>query len=135
VAGADSTLALQAAIVAALRADGGLSSLVADRIWDRAPQGGAFPFVSLGPELSAPWEGSDLEGWEVEWQVDTWSRGDGAVECRRVMAAVASVLHREPLSVSDHRLVLGSLIAQRTMDDPDGETTHGVQRFRFLTHI
>ena len=130
----DSTLALQAAVVAALGADVGVQALVAGRIYDRARADVAFPYVSVGPSQAEPWDTDDTTGWEVFLQLDVWSRErGGAVECRQVMQAIHDALHRAELTVTGHDFVLGRLDSARTLDDPDGVTTHGVMRFRFVT--
>lgn len=131
---ADSTLPAQAAIVAALKADAGVTALVGARVYDRAPDDVAFPYVSLGPESAQPFEAQLLDGWDMSLQIDTWSRKTGRVECRQIMAAIYAALHGAALAVSGHALVMVVLQLQTTMDDPDGVTVHGVQRFTVITH-
>lgn len=131
---ADSTLALQAAIVAALKADDGVTTQIAGRVYDRAPESVEFPYVSIGGETSLPWEAQNLDGWDVTIQIDTWSREPGRVEARQIMSEIASALHNVALTVNGHALVMAVLEFQGAMGDPDGITTHGVQRFRFVTH-
>lgn len=128
----DSTLPIQAAIVAALKA--ALPALVGSRVYDRPPQDVAFPYVSLGAETLVPWEAQEMEGVEIDWQIDTWSRAGGRVECRQIMQAIREALHEQELAIVGHAFVRGRLQLQLTLDDPDGETVHGVQRFTFITH-
>lgn len=135
MSGGDSTLALQAAIVSALKAGAGVAGLVGGRVYDRPPQRAALPYISLGVEQAAPYEAHDLDGWDVSWQIDCWSRKPGRVEIRRVMSAIHETLHNRPLVVSGHHLVMSVLTSQTALDDPDGVTTHGVQRFDFITHL
>lgn len=132
---ADSTLPLQAAIVAALKADGGFSALVSGRVHDRTPEGVVFPYVSLGVEQGEPFDAAAMAGWDVSWQIDTWSRKPGKVEARQIMAAVNAALHEATLTVDGHQFIRGVLEFQTALSDPDGLTTHGVQRFRFITHL
>jgi len=131
---ADSTLALQEAIVAALKASSPIGSLIADRVYDRPPQDVVFPYISLGPEQAEPFDAQLLDGWDVSLQIDTWSRKPGRVEARQIMTAIAGALHDQPLAVSGHAFVMGRMTMQTTMNDPDGVTVHGVQKFRFITH-
>lgn len=130
---ADSTLPVQAAIVAALKADAGVAALVGGRVYDRAPEDAAFPYLSIGPEIAQPFEAQALDGWEMSLQLDAWSRKPGRVECRQIMAASYAALHDAALSVAGEHLVMVVLELQLTMDDPDGVTTHGVQKFRIIT--
>lgn len=130
----DSTLPVRAAIVAALRADAAVGAIMGDRIYSRAPDAVVFPYSSFGPVIGEPWEGATLSGWEQSAQIDTWSRQPGGVEALSAMAAIGAALHRAPLAVAGHEFVLINLELQTLMNDPDGVTTHGVQRFRILTH-
>lgn len=132
---ADPTLALQAALVAALKADAGVSALVGARVYDRAPEAVAFPYLSLGPERTEPFDAQGTEGREIVWQVDVWSEAAGRVEARQIMAAVAARLHEGALTVTGFAFVMGILLSQRTLAEPDGARTHGVMTFRFILHL
>lgn len=131
---ADPTLPLQAALVAALKGDAGVSALVGARVYDRAPENAAFPFVSLGPERAEPFDAQGTDGREIVWQIDCWSESAGRVEARAIMAAVAARLHEGALTVSGFAFVMGVLLSQRTLAEPDGARTHGVMTFRFILH-
>lgn len=132
---ADPTLALQAALVAALKADAGVSALVGARVHDRAPEGVTFPYLSLGPVRAEPFDAQATDGREIVWQLDVWSDGPGKVEALHIMAAVAARLHEGALTVTGFAFVMGVLLSQRTLAEPDGERTHGVMTFRFILHL
>jgi len=130
---ADATLPVRAAIVARLRDDAGVGALVADRVYGRPPQDVVFPYVSLGPVTAEPAGGLEQRGWDQSMQVDVWSRQpDLGVEALQVMAAV-SVALASPIVVSGHRVVVMTLEFQTVTNDPDGITSHGIQRFRIYT--
>lgn len=130
----DSSLPVQAAIVAALEADAGVAALVGARIYDRVPEATVFPYVSLGPETGDPFDAAAMSGWDATIQIDTWSRKGGRVEAKTIMAAISARLHRGALNVTGHALVFLLLEFQTVLDGGDGETVHGVQRFGFRTH-
>lgn len=130
----DATLPLQAALVATLKGAAAVSAFVGARVYDRAPQDVTFPYISLGAEIASIFDAADIDGREIEWQIDTWSRKAGRVETRQIMTAIADALHDQALAVSGHAFVMGRMTMQTTMDDPDGVTVHGVQKFRFITH-
>lgn len=130
----DSSLPVQAAIVAALKADAEVAGLVGARVYDRAPEAVAFPYVSFGPEAGEPFDAAALSGWDATIQIDTWSRKGGRVEAKAIMAAISARLHRGALTVAGHALVFLLLEFQTVLDGGDGETVHGVQRFGYRTH-
>lgn len=132
---ADSSLALQAAIVAALKADAGVAALVGARVYDRAPEGVVFPYISLGPETGEPFDAAEMSGWEASLQLDSWSRKTGRAEVKAIMAALSARLHEGSLTVAGHRFVRSVLEFQSVLGDPDGVTVHGVQRFQFITQL
>lgn len=130
---ADATLPVRAAIVTRLRDDAGVGAVVADRIYGRPPQDVVFPYVSLGPVTAEPAGGIAQRGWGQSAQIDVWSRQpDRGVEASQIMAAVSAALEA-PLSVAGHHVVVATLELQTLVDDPDGITSHGVQRFRIYT--
>lgn len=132
---ADSTLSVQAAVVAALKADAGVGAVVGDRIYDRAPGSATFPFVSLGPTLGGTEvETQGGEGWETVVTLDVWSRyAPGRKEAADALAAIHAALQNVDLSLSGFTVVMLRLIDSRLMSDEDGVTTHGVARYRIVT--
>jgi len=142
----DSTLALQEALIAALRGDAAIAALVGTqafaspigtvvKVFDPAPQEVTFPYVSLGSEICEPLDTATATGSETAWQIDVWSRKPGAAEAREIMAAIRACLHEADLTVAGHQFVRGSLLSSRSIPEPDGIGTHGVLLFRFITQL
>lgn len=131
---ADDTLPVQAAVVARLRAHAPLTALATGGVHDEAPANAVFPFVTLGPTVAQPFEAQGLDGWEVSLTVDTWSRGFGAVELRRLMAEVYTALHMSEIAVTGRALVMARLSDQRDLAPDARGLRHGVQRFDIITH-
>lgn len=132
---ASPAVTLQTALIAALKADSGVSALVGARVYDRGPQDGPFPSISLGPESSEPLDTATLRGRETVWQIDVWSDVPGGAQARSIMAAVSARLDEGALTLTGHALVRGRLVSDRTITEPDGVRTHGVQLFRFITQV
>jgi hypothetical protein len=88
---------LQAAIVAALRADMELVTLLggADRIQDRVPPGRALPFVAIGRTSAQDWSTDDRTGEEHLVTLRCWSRATSRDEvmamAERISAALAGL--------------------------------------------
>lgn len=135
--GADSRKELKRAILAVLKTDATLTAMglppLASRIYQRPRKPVTFPYVSVGRGTMTPLDTKDSRGAEVTFQIDTWSRSGGSVEAEDIGARIYELLHEQPLTLATQHFIEGRLQLSMTMDDPDGETTHGVQRFTFLT--
>jgi hypothetical protein len=128
-----SSLELQKAVVARLKADAGVTALVGQRIYDRVPPDAVFPSVSLGPEQTAPSRADCYDGREITFQVDVWSRAVGFPEVKRIAEAVRAALQDAPLSLTGHRLLDITFTEARTFRDPDGLTSHSAMTFQAIT--
>jgi Protein of unknown function (DUF3168) len=128
-------LALQKAIVAALKADAAVGGLVGDRIYDHVPPDVPLPYISMGPETIEPDEAACYDGSTHTVQIDAWSQTPGFPEVKRIAKAIRAALAHQPLSLlSDgYRLVDIELQSDFTLRDPDGVTSHAVMTFRAMT--
>lgn len=118
---------LQKAIYDALVADAGVGALVGDRIYDGAPTGAQFPYITFGPADSV---GEDLQCITARTesvQLDVWSRDQGRMHpCKAICDAVKDALHLANLSLTVNALVLIRVDGVRVFLDRDGITAHGV---------
>lgn len=130
---ADRTLEVQKALVAALKAAAGVSALVGARVYDRAPDGVTFPYLQVRHVATTPADAQGRRGSEALWTVDVWSRAPGAVECRRIMAAVHGALHWATPTLDAGSVVMCRENGRRDVADPDGVTTHGMLDFIIVT--
>jgi len=130
----DSTLELQKAVVAKLKAAAGVTTLVSTRVYDEPPQNPTYPLIQIGEDNSEPYDATLLTGWECFLVIRSWSRKPGKVEARQIMAAIKAALHDVALTLDTQTFVNGKLVSQNTVDQNDGRTTLGFQRFRFVTH-
>ncbi len=132
----DAQVPLQAAIVAAVKADPGLGELIGDRIYDSVPKNTAgqvsatFPYVSFGPMQSVPSDDECHDGVEVFVQIDAWSRKVGTVEVRQVVAGLTRLLDTA-LTVSGFEIVTFDVQSARTGREPDGLTSRGIVQLRY----
>lgn len=135
MADTDSTLEVHKAFVAALRGDTAVAALVGARVYDRMPQASQFPAISLGPIYGQPAvETVGGEGFELLVTLDIWSRSQaGRVEASRIMAAIIARLNNAELTLDTKSVVLCRLSDQFTVQDQDGVTHHGIQRWRVVT--
>lgn len=93
--------------------------------------GSAFPYIVLGESAAEPLETQAGGGYDTTLDIHTYSRALGMKEAKAVMAAISDCLHGQDFAVTGQRLVFCRLISQSLRQD--GETRHGVQRFRIIT--
>jgi hypothetical protein len=123
---------LQALIVATLKANVGVMALI-NGVYDQPPPdpwGATKAYVSIGPTDVLIDDADCIAGEEHTVQLDVWSRAVGAVECKKICAAVKAALHQAEIVLTDNALVEIELQLYRVLRDPDGLTTHGVMQFR-----
>jgi hypothetical protein len=104
---ADSSLPLQKALVARLKADADVNALVAGRVYDSVPTPVTKPYVSLGPFQVLPEQAECSEGVQVFIQLDGWTAGPDTVQSKRLGAAIAKSLQWANMPLDEgQRLVI-----------------------------
>jgi len=129
---------LQQSIFAALTADAALTALLdGTRIYDDVPQGTQPPYLTLGQSTERDWStGGDPDteaGSEHILTLHVWSSARGKKQAHDIIGAIRAALHDQPLTLTGHRLVNLRHEFSETRRDPDGETIHGLARFRAVT--
>lgn len=125
----DPSLPLQGAYVARLRSQ---ISDVSNRVYDSIPVDAVFPYLNIG-DIQTISDGADcLDSTEVFVTLHIWSRAKGQVEARRLSAVVRTALHEWLPELEGFRVVEHEHRDTRTLDDPDGITSHAVLTFRAL---
>ncbi len=131
---ASASLALQQAIFAALAADAGLLALLGGvRVWDDVPERAEFPYVTFALSSERDWSTGSEEGSEHLLTLHAWSRAAGRKEAHEILGALRRVLHDAALALSGHRLVNLRHEFSEVRRDADGETFHGIARYRAVT--
>ena len=109
------------------------SLLGGDRIYSQAPPAAQFPFITLGQTVNLDWSTGTDEGAEHSLTLHVWSRADGAREVHEILEMIRTVLHDQLLALEDHYLVNLRHEFMEARLDPDGETMHGIVRYRAVT--
>jgi hypothetical protein len=131
---ASAAWALQQAVFAALTNDAVLSALLGGtRVYDDVPVRAEFPYVTFAQSSERDWSTGSEAGAEHVLTLHVWSRGGGRKEALAVMAAARAVLDDAALTLSGFRLVNLRHELSEARRDPDGETWHGIVRFRAVT--
>lgn len=129
---ADPAALLQAALARRLTQDLAVRALVAGRVFDRVPPRPSFPYVTLGDVEVIDDGHSCGEASEVVLTVHGWSRAVGAIEVKRLGAAIRAAL-AAPLEIDGHAVVEQTHRSTRYVRDPDGLTEHAIVQIVLLT--
>ncbi len=125
---------LQKAMHAALAGNAELTALLGGtHVYDDVPRSAAFPYVTFGQSTERDWSTGGEEGREHLLTLHVWSRARGHRETHEIMGALRTAIHDVTLPLAGHRLVNMRHEFSDAMRDPDGETYHGVVRYRAVT--
>lgn len=125
---------LQQSVFAALSGDAALTNILgADRIYDAVPQPPCFPYIVVDQTQIRDWSTTGGAGSEHTLLLHVWSRYEGKREVCEIAEAVRVVLDGAALHLSKHRLVALTHQYSDLKHDEDGETLHGIVRFRAVT--
>lgn len=126
-------LELQAALLAALKADAELAALLAaDGIRDAPARGQAHPFVSIG-DLVTRDPAADWPGREHRLTLTAWSRAGGRSELLRIMERAGVIFQDLPAALGAHRLVSLTRESERIDRGRDGRSWRATIGIRALT--
>ena len=125
---------LQKGIYEALSGDATLIGLLGGAsIFDRVPQDAGFPYVTLGQTLDRDWSTGSEDGREHILTFHVFSRSGGTKQTQAVIAAIDDALKAAPIAIPGHALVNLRFEFADARRDPDGETMHGILRYRAVT--
>lgn len=130
---ADRVVEVQKAIVAALKADAGVSALVGARVYDRPPQSVVYPYVRIGQTFTAPFDAQELRGSEIIMPIHCWVDGPRPVDARRLAAAVEKALHWVDLTLDAGVAVFIRWSSTREQADPDDVRRQAIVDFEIIT--
>lgn len=126
--------ALQRAVYEQLTSDAAVTgALGGTRVHDDVPRGAELPYVTIGQSSMRDWSTGTEEGEEHTLTVHVWSRANGSKQVQEIMGLVRGALKDAALPVAGHRLVNLRQEFAEARRDPDGETYHGLMRFRAVT--
>lgn len=127
-------VALRAAIHDALVADGALAALLGGpKIYDEAPSGAAFPYVTLGDARVRDFSAGGDRSEEHRLTLHAWSRQGGHKEAHLIAGALLQALDDAPLAPAGHHLVNLRFSVADIRRESDGRTYHALLRFRAVT--
>lgn len=125
-------LAVQQAIYHKLNNDSTLSALIMG-VFDRVPEGTAFPYVTVGEADCRDWSSMTTHGLECEITLGIYSRGGGRKQPLEIMERIYTLLHEGSLSISGHALVQSRFERSEVELLGDGLTYRGRMRLRLYS--
>lgn len=127
---------LQTAIYSTLSADATLSNLLGgSKVFDDIPRGTDFPYVTIGQSQVRDWSTGTDDGDEHIVTVHVWSRAKGRRQVHAIIDAIRARLHDQVLTVPGHRLINLRQELSDARREGDGETYHGIVRYRAVTEV
>lgn len=102
---ADPTLELQGAIIARLKANSSVTSIVGNRVADIPQSTWAKPYISIGPSNYVAELVDCVDGGEVMMQIDCWSESTTMKEIRDIADAVRRALRNWEPSLATNAIV------------------------------
>lgn len=112
--------------------DGGASLSVYDHV-PFEPEGApddAFPYIVVGDQEATPFDNDSTLGAYVDSTVHVWSRYKGRKEVDEALDEIYGLLHRAALSAAGYKIVDCLFEFSDVFVEEDGQTRHGVIRFR-----
>ena len=130
----DILFATQQAVYAALSGTPALQALIGApaRLYDHAPPGLTFPYVTFGALHVAPYDTKTETGFEQTVTLDIWSRYRGQREAQDILQAIYTALHRATLTISGATFLLCEFHSADLTPLDDGITTHAAVRFTVM---
>lgn len=124
---------LRKSINQALKASSDLAALLGGvRIYDRPPEPGGFPFITLGQSALRDWSADSEDGADQRLTVHVWSPFGGKKHMQDIIKAVRTSLNDWPLAAGRERITLNHEFSEARLD-PEGDSFHGIIRYRATT--
>lgn len=126
--------ALQKSVFVTISASPGVTGLLGGaRIYDDVPRGADYPYLTFGQSSVRDWSTDGDVGCEHIFTLHVWSQAEGRAQAHEIMGALKAALHDQALTLDGHRLVNLRHEFSEARREPDGETYHGVVRYRAVT--
>lgn len=122
--------ALQRSLFETLLGAPELTSLLGGpHIYNTPPKAGSLPCITLGQTVNLDWSTGAEAGRDVTLHV--WTSAASATEVHEIILALRALLDDRPLTIEEPANLRHDFTQVRI--DPDGETLHGIVRYRAET--
>lgn len=130
----DSTLEVQKAVVALIRADVGVNQYLTGGVYEEIPQNAGFPYMAVADIQGQPAvETQSGEGFECVMTLHVWDRShQGSINCKRICAALVDLLNNATPTLDTKTVVMFRLISQNYRRT-DQREWQAIQRWQVIT--
>lgn len=116
-------LALQKAVIDALKADTGVTAIAADRVYDDIPQGATYPLVKFGRCEIEPVRTDGAKAWAATFSVEAHTRAvAGRVQVKRLAHAIITALDETAAAMAGYDLRQVQFVTSAAVSDPATQT-------------
>ena len=112
-----------------------LNGVISCPVYDNAPQGSAFPYVTIGEANLTDDDTDRIQCVYISYVVHVWSRADGRKEIKTIMGEIYNALHLTKFTESGYSYTDNYFLSSDSFVDSDGKTRHGVQTFKLTMEI
>jgi hypothetical protein len=126
--------AFKAAVLARLAADAGLKAALGDpaRVFDSAPGGAAFPYLSCGRSRTEPFDADGAGLVDHRLSLLIRARAEDRESLRAAVGAVRDALHGAEIAGGGWRAVVCRVVYADAFESSAGRIAGGVVRLRAL---
>jgi hypothetical protein len=128
------TWGLQQAIYARLNGDNTLTSTLGAAVYDEAPDGVAFPYITIGQVTEAPNPTMGRTGRDLTVTLHIWSQAKGYKQTKDIQNRIDALLEWWKPTVTGWHSTVCQQEFFEVFRDEDGITRHGVSRYRIHLH-
>lgn len=93
-------------------------------LFDEVPEGQPYPYISFGSITEVQDDAHGQAGLATEVVLHIWSAYRGNKEAAQILAALTTVLHRQPLTVAGYEDVSIAHVRHQSLRDPDPAIRH-----------
>ena len=109
-----------------------LNGAISCSVYDEAPQGSAFPYVTIGDTVAVEFDTVTTKGAYASFDVHVWSRKHGMKETKEILGEIYNALHQVKLTNAEYTFTECYFVQSTTMVDADGITRHGITEFKTI---
>lgn len=117
---------LQRAMIAVIRADAALITLIGGRVYEIAPAKVTYPYLTIGAGRDVADLAVGIDGVETWPEIHIWSHAGSFSEIAAIDAGLQRAMKALPETLTASRLVLLDFYTSQRLRDPNGTTLHGV---------
>lgn len=99
--------------------------------YDYVPEDAVLPYVNYQLVQSVEDDTTTTTGFVTTFALHVWSEKEGSREAHRILQRLYELFHlKKDFTLELYRLINLTYITSEVIRDPDGQTYHGIIRFR-----